>query len=257
VTQVSIDQLATTRAIERSGGHQYTFIDGGTRYGPFPGCTAITALQDSLMGSGGLMNWGVAQAWDALLGRSDPEFRVHLDDEARSVAFQAMNVPANVGNAVHIAVDEFNRNLPLEVNEVTAPYVAQYASALRREYIEVLSSERYVVNTEIGFGGTYDSLVKVWNMDLGVPEVGPLDVKTGKAKASQRLQLTGLSMGQYHGEAGLEAEPMPALDSVGWILLLRPDGYELIRHDITDADRDHFISLVAAYHRIRSWQEDT
>jgi hypothetical protein len=251
VTQVSIDQLATTRAIERSGGHQYTFIDGETRYGPFPGCTAITALQDSLVGSGGLMNWGVAQAWDALALRADGLGSVLLDDEARSLAFQAMNIPANVGNAVHTAVDEFNRNLDLEVNEVTAPYVAHYASALRREGIEVLASERYVVNVTVGFGGTYDSLVTIGG------ETGPLDVKTGKEKRSQRLQLTGLSMGEWHGEAGLEPERMPELSSVGWILLLRPDGYELIRHDITDADRSHFAVLVQTYHMIRKWQEAT
>jgi hypothetical protein len=67
------------------------------------------------------------------------------------------------------------------------------------------------------------------------------------------LQLTGLSMGQWHGEAGLEAEPMPELSGVGFILLLRPDGYELVRHEITDEDRAHFIHLVDTYHKIRGW----
>lgn len=256
MTQTTIDKLAMTRAIERSGGHQYTFIDGATRYGPFPGATAITGLQDSLGGSGGLMGWAVGQAWDQLVASSEAGM-LELTDKVRSVAFQAMNVPANVGNAVHSAVDEFNRNLPLELNDVTAPYVAHYASALQRENIVVLSSERYVVNTTVGFGGTYDSLVEVEDEESGTVETGPLDVKTGKAKRSQRLQLTGLSMGEWHGEAGLEPEPMPSLDSVGWILLLRPDGYELIRHDITDADREHFVNLVKAYHQIRAWQEAT
>ena len=245
--QTTIDQLARTRAIERSGGHQYTMIEGETRYGPFPGCTAICALQDSLMGSGGLMGWAVGQALDALEVRQDV---FPLSAEARSVAFQAMSQPANVGNAVHIAVDEFNRNLPLELNDVTAPYVAQYASALRRERVEVLASERYVVNVTVGFGGTYDSLVTIDG------ETGPLDVKTGKEKKSQRLQLTGLSMGEWHGEAGLEPERLPELSSVGWILLLQPDGYQLIRHDITEDDRAHFAALVATYHRIRAWEQE-
>src|SRR6186997_2229911 len=85
--QTTIDQLARTRAIERSGGHQYTLIEGETRYGLFPGCTAICALQDSLMGSGGLMGWAVGQALDALEA-AVPLFP--LSAEARSVAFQAM-----------------------------------------------------------------------------------------------------------------------------------------------------------------------
>jgi len=249
--QTTIDQLAQTRAIERSGSHLYTLIEGETRYGPFPGCTAICALQDSLMGSGGLMGWAVGQALDALEVRLETgPWRVPWSAEDRSVAFQAMSQPANVGNAVHIAVDEFNRNLPLELNDVTAPYVAQYASALRRERVEVLASERYVVNVTVGFGGTYDSLVTIDG------ETGPLDVKTGKEKKSQRLQLTGLSMGEWHGEAGLEPERLPELSDVGWILLLQPDGYQLIRHDITDADRAHFAALVATYHRIRAWEQE-
>ena len=250
MTQTTIDKLAVTRAIERSAGHQYTFIDEEGRHGPYPGATAICALQDSLGGSGGLMGWAVGQAWDALAIKGGGLGHVELNDENRSAAFQAMNEPANVGNAVHQAVDRFNRNLPLELNEVTAPYVAQYASALRRERIDVRSSERFTVNVTIGFGGTYDSIVKIDG------QTGPLDVKTGKEKKSQRLQLTGLSMGEWHGEAGLEPEPMPKMGGVGWILLLRPDGYDLIRHDITDADRKHFIALVKAYHQIRAWQEE-
>ena len=244
--QTTIDQLATTMTIERGPGHLYTLVEGEHRHGPFPGATAVTGLQDSLGGSDGLLNWAVGLAMDEV----SASLGTGLDfDEIRAAAFQAKNRPRDEGSAVHEAVDRFNRNLPLELTEVTAPYVAHYASALRREGITVLASEKFVVNTIVGFGGTYDSLVEIDG------ERGPLDVKTGREKRSQRLQLTGLSMGQYHGEAGLQAEPMPALDSVGWILLLRANGYELIRHDITDEDRVHVIALVQAYHRIRQWQE--
>jgi hypothetical protein len=236
--------LATTRAIERSGGHLYTFVDADGRHGPFPGATAITKLQDSLGGNDGLMRWGVGLALDEVQARLDGKTEW---PEIRSAAFQAMNRPSNEGTAIHEAVDRFNKDMALDLTPLTAPYVAQYAAALRREGIRILSSERYVVNLDIGSGGTYDSLVERNG------ERGPLDVKSGREKPSQRLQLTGLSMGQYHGEAGLEAEPMPELSGVGFILLLRPDGYELVRHEITDEDRAHFIHLVDTYHRIRGW----
>lgn len=237
--------LATRRAIDRSASHQYTFIEGERVWGPFPGATAICALQDSLGGADGLMNWAVGQALD--------EVQRHLGagpgvwEEVRAAAFQAKNGARDIGTAVHSAVDRFNRRLPLQLTEAVAPYLAHYGYAIHKEGIIVLASERYVVNTAIGFGGTYDSLVEI------AGEVGPLDVKTGKEKPSQRLQLTGLSMGEWHGEAGLEPEPMPPLDGVGFILLLRPDGYSLIRHEITDADRAHFARLVEAYHDIRRW----
>ena len=261
--QITLDALATTRAIERSAGHLYTFIDEHGRHGPYPGVTAITRLQDSLSGSDGLMGWAVGLAldevWNGVNGlrawsRADDQERAW--EALRSAAFQAKNKPADIGNAVHSEVDNFNRNLPLGLNEVTAPYLAHYGAVIYNEGIEIHASERYVVNTDIGFGGTYDSLVSIADRETGDVETGPMDVKTGKEKPSQRLQLTGLSMGQWHGEAGLEAERMPKLDSVGWILLLRPDGYDLIRHEITDADRDHFTRLVEVYHRIRQWQEE-
>ena len=237
--------LATTRAIERTSGHLYTFTDEAGRHGPFPGATAITKLQDALGGTDGLMRWAVGLALDEV------ERRVNGASTdwptIRSAAFQAMNRPSSEGNAIHEAVDRFNRDRPLELTPLTAPFVAQYAAALRQEGIKVLSSERYVVNLSIRSGGTYDSIVEIDG------ERGPLDVKSGKEKPSQRLQLTGLSMGEFHGEAGTEAEPMPKLDNVGWILLIRPNGYELVRHEITQADRDHFVRLVETYHEIRAW----
>lgn len=236
--------LAVTRAIERSGGHLYTYREGDKTFGPFPGATAITKLQDSLGGNDGLMRWGVGLALDEVQARLDGKTEW---PEIRSAAFQAMNRPSNEGSAIHEAVDRFNKGLALDLNALTAPHVAQYAHALRREGIHVLSSERYTVNLTVGSGGTYDSLVEIDG------ERGPMDVKSGREKPSQRLQLTGLSMGEYHGEAGMEAEPMPEMSGVGWILLLRPDGYELRRHEITDADRDHFIRLVQTYHEIRRW----
>lgn len=238
--------LATTRAIERSGGHLYTFREGDKTFGPFPGATAICKLQDSLGGSDGLMRWGVGLALDEVQARLDGKTEWPV---IRSAAFQAMNRPSNEGSAIHEAVDRFNKGMALGLTDLTAPFVAQYAFALQREGIKVLASERFTVNLTVGSGGTYDSIVEIDG------ERGPMDVKSGREKPSQRLQLTGLSMGEWHGEAGMEAEPMPEMSGVGWILLLRPDGYELRRHEITKADREHFIGLVRTYHEIRRWAE--
>ena len=238
--------LATTRAIERSGGHLYTYREGGKSFGPYPGATAITGLQDSTGGSDGLMTWGVNLGLDEV-ERHLP-FPTTAWPEIRSRALAAKNGPRDLGTAVHAAVDQENNGMkPQMFTPGVAAHVAQYGAALFQKRITILGSERYAVNTEIGFGGTYDSLVEIEG------ERGPMDVKSGKEKPSMRLQLTGLSMCEYHAEAGLEAEPMPEMSGVGFILLLRPDGYELVRHEITDADREHFTELVKTYHRIRSW----
>jgi hypothetical protein len=237
--------LATTVAINRSPGHLYTCVMGEVTYGPFPGATAITGLQDSLGGTDGLMTWGVNLALDEVERHEWSGEEQWAEVRRRAQA--AKNGPRDLGSAIHAECDLINRGLRLATTPASAPYVAQYGAALVQKRIEILGSERYVVNTDIGVGGTYDSLVTIDG------EVGPLDVKSGKEKPSQRLQLAVLSMGQWHGEAGLEAEPMPELSGVGFILLLRPDGYELVRHEITDEDREHVTHLVETYHRIRGW----
>lgn len=237
--------LATTRAIDRDARHIYTYREGKKVFGPFPGATAICALQDSIGGSDGLMTWGVNLALD--------EVEKHADSgvpwaEVRRRALLAKDRPRNMGTAVHAVVDQLNQGQTVEMfTEGVAPYVAQYGAALFQRGIKILGSERYAVNTKVGFGGTYDSLVEIDG------ERGPLDVKTGKEKPSQILQITGISMCEWHAEAGMEAEPMPTFDGVGFILLLRPDGYTLRRHVIRDEDRNHFINLVRAYHQIRQW----
>ena len=227
-------------AITRTPGHLYGY-DGA---GPFPGVTGIIKLQEALGGSDGLLNW----AANIVLKEQARVYSETQDWEAaRAHALRAKDDPMNNGSAVHAAVDQFNRGLPLELTERTAPYIAQYGAWVHRHGVEILGSEKYVINTSTGFGGTYDSLVRLDG------ELALVDVKTGRAKDSQRLQLAGLSMGELHGDPGKDPEPMPKVE-VGYILLLRPDSApELIRHEITDADREHVRHLVDTYHRIRQW----
>jgi hypothetical protein len=232
----------TTRlrhVITRSAGHKYSYGD----HGPFPGVTSIASLQDAVGGSDSLLNWAVNLALDEVeRGASREEEWPVL----RQRAFNAKNVARDIGSAVHVAVDAFNRGGDLIVDATTAPYLAHYGAFAHRHGLRVIGSERYVINTTIGFGGTYDLLAEVDG------ERALLDVKTGKAKPSQRLQLTGLSMGELHGEDGGPCEGMPVVETA-YILLLRPDGYELVPHTVTDADREHFVALVETYHRVQNW----
>ena len=228
-------------AITRTSGHTYSM----GQHGPFPGVTGIIALQDAVGGSDGLLNWAVKLALDTVernvLTETDWEW-----DAVRREAFQAKNAARDNGSAIHAAVDAFNRGLPLELTDSTAHHVAQYGAWAFQNKVEILGSERYVISPSLRFGGTYDSLVRVNG------ETALVDVKSGKEKPSQRLQLAGLSMAEWHGEPGEEPERMVEVDTA-YILLLRPDGYDAIRHDITDHDREHFARLVQTYHAVRDW----
>jgi hypothetical protein len=243
--------LATARSIERTKGHMYTLLEDGERKGPFPGVTAITGFQDSVGGSDGLLNWAVNLALEEVYRRLPGDGGEIEEDhwaQIRSAAFQAKNQARDLGSAVHSAIESVNRGLPVEVTDRTAPYVAQYGAWFIRNKVEVIAAEQYVVNPEVGYGGTFDLLCKIDG------ETVMLDVKSGKAKPSQRLQLAALSWAPLRASAGMEAEPMPLVDS-HMILLVRPDGCEPIRHDITDEDRAHFAALVETYRAVWAWRE--
>jgi hypothetical protein len=227
-------------AITRSRWHQYVHGDDG----PFPGVTTFCGMQDSTQGSNGLITWGVNGALETF----ERVLRETQDwEQARAAAVKWPTLQRDLGSDVHTAIDQFNRGLPLEITGETAPYLAQYAAWVRNEGIEIVGSEKFVFNKAIGFGGTYDALAYIDE------ELALVDFKTGKAKDSQRLQLAGLSMAEIHGDAGEEPEPMPKVDAA-YIVLVRADGPpEVIRHDITDEDREHFKYLVDTFHRVRGW----
>ena len=90
-----------------------------------------------------------------------------------------------LGTAVHAVCDQINRGHPPNMfTDGVAPYVAQYGAALYQKGIRILGSEKYAVNADIGVGATYDAIAEIDG------ETGPLDIKSGKEKASQRLQLS-------------------------------------------------------------------
>lgn len=231
--------------ILRDTGHVYRATDGKRTFGPFPGVTAITGLHDSVGGSDGLLNWGVNLALDTF---SRVLSETNDWEQARSEAWQAKNAARDLGTAVHAAVEQVNRGLPLETTERTAPYLAQYAAFLVKHRVEVIGAEQFVIHPDVGYGGTLDLLAKVDGA------TAMLDVKSGKAKASQRLQLAALSWAPLRCDPGGEAEPMPQVER-HYILLLRPDTFELIEHDITDADRAHFARLVETYNAVWAWRD--
>ena len=227
-------------AITRTLRHQYK---RGTD-GPFPGATALCGMQDSTGGSDGLIGWGVTGAIETY----ERVLRESKDwEKARMEAVAWPTKARDLGSDVHVVVDNFNRGLPLEITQDTAPYVAQYAAWLRNRNVEIVASEFYTINATIGFGGTLDAIARIDG------ELCLVDWKTGKPKDSQRLQLAGLSMAEWYGDKGKDAEPMPKIETA-YIVLLRPDAPPAeIRHDITDEDREHFKYLVTTYHKVRGW----
>lgn len=235
---VTVPGLRQTTA---GGGHQYWIGDEG----PFPGVTSIIKAGDT-GGSDSLINWAVNTALEAAFD----EYERSADRSvAHAAGHLARNAARDLGTNVHRVIEAINTGAPFETTERTAPFAAQYAAFLVRHRVDILAAEGIVVNRTHRYGGSFDLLARVDG------RLSLLDVKTGRASKetlSHRLQLGAYQRAELTGAPGDEPVPMPAVDAT-YVLALRPDGFELIEHRVTDADWDHFLYLADFYHGVRNW----
>lgn len=221
--------------LQRDQWHRYTWNGDG----PLVGVTTPLKLQDTLMG-GDLARWGAQRALDYILST---EFW-NVD-----AALATVRAAREIGTEVHEQVAHILLGEKAGHTSRTAPYIYAFSSFLAKERPEFLHVETMVASLAHRFGGTFD-FAAVLRGRLAL-----VDVKTGKQKPSQRLQLAGYSAAEFIGKEGDPTKyPMPDFEAY-YILLLRPEGYELVELPVTDRDREHFLYLVAAYHRIREWEQ--
>jgi hypothetical protein len=252
--------------LERDRYHRYTWNGDG----PLVGVTTVTKLQDSLIG-GDLASWGAGIAVEKLeAGYS------HND------ALAAVSQARDLGSAVHARIEhilvaepvpnladpaipcarhpsEFGRPRACSMYPaLVQPYLDAFSTFLAERRPAFLMVEFMVANLKHRYAGTGDIacvLDRVFNGGGKMNgKVALIDVKTGKPKASHRLQLAGLASAEFVGTPGNpEPIPLPRFQDF-YTLLLRPDGYELVRHDVTAKDRRHFFKLVATYRSLREWE---
>lgn len=227
--------------IFRERDHSY-WLDG---QGPFPGVTRITALQEAIGGSDGLLDWAVGVALDTALTVYDG-----TDDRDRAIAagHARRNAARDLGTAVHAVVESINRGDQVTSTPETAPYAAQYAGFLVRHRVDILAAEGLVAHRTFKYGGTFDLLARI------AGRTALVDVKTGKSRPAHRLQLAAYGMAEAYGEQGQPASAMPEIQDY-YVLLLRPDSFDLVSYEVTDADRAHFVELARLYHMAATWRK--
>ena len=212
--------------------------------GPLVGVTSVLKLQDVLIG-GDLASWGGRIAVGYASTHRD---LTDLEMMERSLA--AVSAQRDIGTEAHSQIEKILLGQPVAPTERTAPYVYAFSSFMAAHRPEFLMVEAMIANLAAGFAGTFDFAAR---MRGGIALV---DVKSGRLKASHRLQLAGYASGEFVGvEGSTKRKRIPRFDAY-YVLLLTPDGYELVPQDVTDADREHFLYLVEAYHRIRAWEKD-
>jgi hypothetical protein len=235
--------------LSRDQWHRYTaHYPPSPPVGPLVGVTTPLKLQDVLIG-GDLAIWGGRIAANYVFEHyQEPEETA--DDNLITRALGAVSAQRDIGSEVHAQIEQILRGQPALPTERTAPYVYAFSSFLAKERPEFLMVEAMVANLEHRYAGTFDFAAR---MKKGIALV---DVKTGKLKKSHALQLAGYAAGEFVGFEGVTTRKrIPKFDAY-YVLLLTPDGYELVEQDVTPQDREHFLYLVDAYHRIRSWEKE-
>jgi len=244
--------------LTRDRYHRYAWNGDG----PLVGVTTPLKIQDTLIG-GDLASWGGGIAF---------EFATAHPDATREQALAQVALARDLGSAVHariehILVGEPTPNLadpmvpcyrhPAEFGrpracslypDLVPPYLDAFSSFLAARRPQFLMAEFMVANLTHRYGGTGDIAC------LLDGRRALIDVKTGKTKATHKLQLAGLAAAEFVGYPDDPVQhPLPRFQDF-YTLLLRPEGYELVQHDVTRKDRAHFFNLVKTYRSLRAWE---
>lgn len=260
--------------LTRDRYHRYTFNGDG----PLVGVTTPLKIQDTLIG-GDLAAWGGGIAVDHILSvlatpPGLPPDSIQLANLLRSQALAKVAEARDIGTAVHARIEHILLGEPQSQSpcprhppefgrvgacallpDLVPPYIYAFSSFLAAYRPEFLFVEFMVVNLKHRYAGTGDIAARMPEFIGGRPRIALIDVKTGRQKASHKLQLAGYAGGEGIGREGeADLTPLPRFQDF-YSLYLKPEGYELVQQDITRADRAHFYNLVKTYRRLREWDE--
>jgi hypothetical protein len=220
-------------AISRDRWHRYTY-EGVT----YPGWTSIGKIVDK---SEPLMVWAAKRAVSGLLDQVDalPTLMEHNSRDALLKMFASRSAwdrdrAADKGTTIHDHADRIVQGLePVDVR----PEHERHVVALR-EWWEASGwtrrlSEAYVVNTTLGYGGTFDLLAR--DAD-GLTVLA--DFKTGETYPEHRLQLLAYGSAEFIAPQGSPvAYPMPRVDRYA-VLLAHEDVVETVWVEMEDLDHE-------------------
>ena len=234
--------------------HKYHWTGGEA----MPSVTGILRLQDALMGGDGLTNWAAGIAADYVLTTTTLARPWREDNETlRREAVAAVSAASRRGSAVHGQIADILSGGTYGYGDVrgtiiptaeAAPYVYGFTMFLAEHRPQFIHSEQVVLSPSHGFGGRFDFIAKIGG------RIALCDIKTGKLKASHRLQLAGYAAADFIGKPDDPTEyPLPRIKDF-YVLLLREGSYELVPLAVSREDRRHFLDLARTYAKAKAWE---
>lgn len=146
------------------------------------------------------------------------------------------------GTDVHELAGPYIKGEPVEVPDHLEPYVRGYAAYIEDWNPTTIHEELVVANREHGYAGTLDSI-------QDIPELGRVlvDYKTGSGVYGEyALQVAAYRHAEVYLDENGNEHPMVQVDRA-LILHIKPDDYELIPVDTSDAAFRKYLAAQANY----------
>lgn len=216
--------------------------------GPMAGVTSIVKIQEAI-GGDGLMRWAAGLAADYVMDHAADGTGMPRE-VLKLTALAQMDEPSRIGTAVHEQVRRVLHGEPINPDPETVYHLAHFAAFMGKEKPEVFFAEEMIANLALGYGGAFDIIAQIRG------ELGLIDVKSGSLRKTHKLQLGGYMDAKFIGRSGTsETVPMPEIERA-WVLLLHPDGYELVDQTPSAADRAHFRFLAEVHRALKAWTKE-
>jgi hypothetical protein len=212
-----------TIGLLRTDRHDYYWNDGETTVGPMPGVTGVLRIIDKPA----IATWAKTETakcairnWDMLekmisTGGSDAAvaWLSRIPDYQKDTA-------GKLGSAVHRLAEMASREQDIVTTPEELPFIEAYRRFLSDYNPKLVSLEKGIINLRLGYGGTYDLLLRLDG------ELWLVDLKTSKgAYAETALQLAAYGNAEFIGLPNdPKPYPMPHIDRYA-VLHLRPDAY--------------------------------
>lgn len=216
--------------------------------------TTVLKLQDALIG-GDLAAWGGGIAADWMLENAvGPATNKHAENYTeyaaalRGAALRAVSAKRDIGSAVHGKIEDLLSGKVWTRTPETGLYLDGFSLFMAEHHPRFIAREEVVISLRHEYAGRFDFIAEI------AGRVAIVDVKTGKLKASHRLQLAGYAASDFIGKPDDPTQyPLPRIKDF-YVLLLREGSYELVPMAVTREDRRHFLTLAACYAKAKAWE---
>jgi hypothetical protein len=223
--------------LTRDEKHRYQWGDGGK----VPGVTSIIKALDK---SGPLVGWAKRETAACAIRNLDLLTQMVRDGGPAAAVEWLKRTPdyqrdtaANLGTAVHALAEAISRDIEVEVDAQTEPFVTSYLRWRSVYKPAVLNAEYMVYSETHRYGGTADMAARING------EIWLIDIKTGSgAYPETSLQLAALHNADWAGRADDPKKyAIPKATRFG-VLHVRPEGAELIPYSVTNDEFGAFLS---------------